>query len=274
MKWGQKVTLSLLFVLVITLLSLAEERPSVIPYQGQLADQEGKPVSPAEAITLVFRIYLVPTGGRPIWQEAHANVSVVGGRFSVLLGAHNPFNESARFKSARFKKTLYLGVTVDDGDPVTADVEMRPRQAIVPAFAAFHATKADHAEEAAYAQKAGVSRRAIGADSEIPVGGITIYFGLERELPENWKICNGQRVNDPKSRFDGKLLPDLQGLFVRGAASEFAVGSMEGVDTIPVLGRPSAQTNNGGIEIWGAADNSFKDNRPRHMALHYIIRIR
>ena len=54
MKWGQKVTLSLLFVLVITLLSLAEERPSVIPYQGQLADQEGNPVSPAEAITLVL----------------------------------------------------------------------------------------------------------------------------------------------------------------------------------------------------------------------------
>ena len=257
MKWGRKVTLSLLFVLVISPLPLAQERTSVIPYQGQLADQEGKPVNPAEAITLVFRIYSQPTGGPSTWQEAHENVSVVGGRFSVFLGAREPFPNLGMFN-----QTVYLGVTVDDGEPVTADIEMRPRQAIVPVIAA------------EYAREAEVSHRSIGADSEIPVGGITIYFGLERELPENWKICNGQRVNDPESRFDGKLLPDLQGLFVRGAASELAVGSMEGVDTIPVLRRSSAQTTSGRNEIWGAADNSFRDNRPRHMALHYIIRIR
>ena len=127
-----------------------------------------------------------------------------------------------------FKQTVYLGVTIDDGIPETADIEMRPRQAIVPVIAAVHAAKADQAKEAEYAEyarEAEVSHRAIGADSEIPVGGITIYFGLERDLPENWKICNGQPVNDPESRFDGRVLPDLQGLFVRGAASEFAVGS-------------------------------------------------
>ena len=42
-----------------------------------------------------------------------------------------------------FNQTVYLGVTVDDGEPATADIEMRPRQAIVPIIAATHAAEAD-----------------------------------------------------------------------------------------------------------------------------------
>ena len=260
--------LSLLFVLVITLPSLGQERPSVIPYQGQLADQEGRPINPAEAITLVFRIYREAVGGTPRWQEAHENVSVIGGRFSVLLGAREPFPDLTMFN-----QTVYLGVTVDDGQPATADVEMRPRQAIVPAIAAVHAAEADSAQEALHARKAEVAERAINADNEIPIGGITMFFGLERDLPENWKICNGQLVNDPNSRFHGQALPDLRNLFVRGAKDDLVVGSSEGVDRIR-LHRTSAQTAGGQSEVWGAADTSLGDNRPRHMALHYIIRIR
>ena len=256
MKWVLKVALLLLFVFVFSPPSLAQEKPAVIPYQGQLADQEGKPVNPAEAITLVFRIYSQPTGGTPTWHEAHENVSVVGGRFSVLLGAREPFPDLTMFN-----QTVYLGVTVDDGQPATADVEMRPRQAIVPAIAAVHAAEAEVAE------------RAINADNEIPIGGITMFFGLERDLPGNWKICNGQLVDDPNSPFDKRRLPDLRGLFVRGAKDDLVVGSSEGVDRIP-LHRTSAQTAGGQSEVWGAADASLGDNRPRHMALHYIIRIR
>ena len=256
MKSGLKAVVSLLFVLVLILPCLAQERPSVIPYQGQLADQEGRPVNPAEAITLVFRIYSAPTGGTPTWQEVHDDVSVVGGRFSVLLGAREPFPNLTMFN-----QTVYLGVTVDDGEPATADVEMRPRQAIVPVIAAVHAAEADAAE---------IAERAL---SEIPVGGITMFFGLERDLPGNWKICNGQLVDDPNSPFDKRRLPDLRGLFVKGAKDDLVVGSSEGVDRIP-LHRTSAQTAGGQSEVWGAADTSLGDNRPRHMALYYIIRIR
>ena len=111
--------------------------------------------------------------------------------------------------------------------------------------------------------------------SEIPVGGITVFYGLEGDLPGNWKICNGQTVNDPNSpRFDGRALPDLRNLFVRGAVSDLSVGLAEGVDTVRVR-RSSARPTDGRNEVWGAADNtSLADNRPRHMALHYIIRIR
>ena len=46
MKWGLKVARSLLLVLVVTVPSLAQEKPAVIPYQGQLADQGGRPINP------------------------------------------------------------------------------------------------------------------------------------------------------------------------------------------------------------------------------------
>ena len=67
-----------------------------------------------------------------------------------------------------FNQTVYLGVTVDDGEPATADVEMRPRQAIVPVIAAVHAAEADRA----HALLGGIP-------GELPVGGIAMYFGNE-----------------------------------------------------------------------------------------------
>ena len=176
---------------------VAEEQPGVIPYQGQLADQSGKPVNPTDPITLVFRVYSQPVGGTPSWQEVHESVSVVGGRFSVLLGVGEPFPDLALFR-----QTVYLGVTVDDGEPATADIEMRPRQAIVPVIAASYSATAGHADQ---------------TPGEVPVGGITMYGGTEGELPANWRICNGDVVVDPLSPFDGKRVPDLRGLFVRGA---------------------------------------------------------
>lgn len=184
---------------------VADEQPGVIPYQGQLADQDGKPVSPTEPITLVFRVYSQPVGGTPFWHEVHDNVSVVGGRFSVLLGAREPFPDLALFRH-----TVYLGVTVDDGEPATADVEMRPRQAIVPVIASSYAANAGRAEH---------------TPGEVPVGGITMYGGTEAGLPANWRICNGQRVEDPDSPFNGERVPDLRGLFVRGTYSR---GGLQG----------------------------------------------
>ena len=130
---------------------------AVIPYQGQLAEQSGAPVNPAEGITLVFRTYSGATGGAANWEEAHEDVQVVGGRFSVLLGGRQPFPPEVDFR-----RTVYLGVTVDDGRRETADVEMRPRQAIVPAVAAQRAVLADRAtvaDRAAAADRAAVAER-------------------------------------------------------------------------------------------------------------------
>lgn len=136
---------------------VAAQDSALIPYQGQLADQSGSPVSPAEPITLVFRTYSEPTGGTASWEEAHQAVQVVGGRFSVLLGARQPF---AAGVVRDFRGTVYLGVTVDDGQPETADIEMRPRQAIVPVMSARQALLAEQAERADWAQQAEIAERA------------------------------------------------------------------------------------------------------------------
>src|SRR5262249_27857619 len=58
--------------------------------------------------------------------------------FSVLLGSRTELPAAPNFNS-----TLYLGITVDDGNPATADVEMRPRQALVPVISASYASNAD-----------------------------------------------------------------------------------------------------------------------------------
>ena len=133
----------------------------VVPYQGQLADQSGAPVNPEEPITLVFRTYSQPTGGTANWEEAHETVQVVGGRFSVLLGARQPFPADVLDD---FKSTVYLGLTVDDGQPATADIEMRPRQAIVPVITARQALRADRADRARQADRATAADRAAVAE--------------------------------------------------------------------------------------------------------------
>ena len=91
---------------------------NVIPFQGQLANQAGQPLSPTNAVTLVFRLYQVPVGGVAIWEESQPSVSVNAGRFSVLLGSRTQLPVVTCFTN-----TLYLGITVDDGNPATADVE-------------------------------------------------------------------------------------------------------------------------------------------------------
>ena len=243
MKWNQIIAIPLMLGLVLHLSvsSLAQEQPAVIPYQGQLADQEGKAVNPAAPITLVFRVYSQPVGGIPSWQEAHENISVVGGRFSVLLGAREPFPDLALFR-----QTVYLGVTVDDGEPATADIEMRPRQAIVPVIAANYAAKAGHADQ---------------TPGDVPVGGITIYGGKEAELPGNWKICNGQQVSDPDSRFYGQFLPDLRGLFVEGADGSFGLGTKGGTAHHSLVHRHEAGSHNHAFRDSMRLDISNKDIR-------------
>ena len=111
---------------------------NVIPFQGQLANQYGQVISPTNSVNMVFRLYQQPVGGVAIWEESQSKISVNSGRFSVLLGSRTQLPSYNYFNS-----TLYLGITVDDGNPQTADVEMRPRQALVPVISARYAQSAD-----------------------------------------------------------------------------------------------------------------------------------
>ena len=257
----------------------------VIPYHGLLTDSGGGSVDPDAPLTLRFNVYRAREGGAPEWSETHGNVAVVGGRFSVLLGDTEPFPEDL---GVFFGRTVYVGVTVDNGDPDVAEVEMRPRQAIVPVVASRWAADADRAtvaDRALAADRATMADRALAADravvadqvlGEVPVGGVTMFHGDAENLPSNWLICDGQGVDDPDSPLNGQTVPDLRGLFVRGADIEGRAVAMGGVDYEPAHNHSVVYPGGGaGDSVVGRTGRAGgHDNRPGYMELHYIIRIR
>lgn len=73
---------------------------------------------------------------------------------------------------------------------------------------------------------------AYAQSGNIPVGGAVAYFGSLGTLPPGWVPCDGRTVDDPDSPLRGTALPDLRGLFLRGAAEAGAVGRVAGDDTL------------------------------------------
>ena len=90
----------------------------LISYQGRLADTDGNPIT--GKVNIEFRLYDVPTGGVPLWEEFWTGgnaVDVSDGLFSVMLGSINDTLCSA----IEERDELYLGITVG------TDSEMEPR---------------------------------------------------------------------------------------------------------------------------------------------------
>ena len=85
----------------------AQEPANVIPFQGQLANQAGQPLSPTNPSTLVFRLYRQAVGGIAIWEESQPNLSISAGRFSVLLGSRTELPAAPNFNT-----TFCLSITV------------------------------------------------------------------------------------------------------------------------------------------------------------------
>lgn len=91
---------------------------NTISYQGRLADVNGDPLT--GVYNLEFRLYDVPAGGAPLWEELWTggnSVQVSDGLFNVMLGSLNPTLESA----IDGREALFLGIMVG------TDSEMIPR---------------------------------------------------------------------------------------------------------------------------------------------------
>lgn len=89
-----------------------------ISYQGRLADVNGNPLT--GVYNLEFRLYVVPAGGAPLWEEFWTggnSVQVSDGLFNVMLGSLNP----ALVSAIEGQGDLFLGITVG------TDSEMVPR---------------------------------------------------------------------------------------------------------------------------------------------------
>ncbi len=91
---------------------------TTIAYQGRLADANGNPLT--GTYNMIFRLYDVPTGGTPLWEEQWTGsnaVKVSDGLFNVMLGSLTAIPQSV----IAGRDQLWLGITVGTDD------EMQPR---------------------------------------------------------------------------------------------------------------------------------------------------
>ncbi|MBM3331864.1 hypothetical protein FJY68_08450 [candidate division WOR-3 bacterium] len=106
--------------------------PQMLSYQGKLTDTLGVPV-PNGNYSVVFKLYTVPSGGSPFWNETQ-NVNAREGLFAVLLGAVTPIGSVPDAGAA------YLGMTVAGG------AELVPRLRIASAAYAYLTERAADAD--------------------------------------------------------------------------------------------------------------------------------
>ena len=98
--------------------------PQKLNYQGFLANSFSTPIT-NPSLSIVFRIYNVPSGGSALFTETQT-VAVINGIFNVVLGTNSAL-------TLPFDVQYYLGVTVG------ADAEMTPRQQLTSSAYALNA---------------------------------------------------------------------------------------------------------------------------------------
>ena len=100
-----------------------------LTYQGQLNGQNG---AVNASYPMTFALYESDGTQNALWQEAHSDVAVLDGVFTVILGSETALDGVAQAQN------LYLGITVGDG------AEMTPRMKV---GSAIRAQWAAHAQD-------------------------------------------------------------------------------------------------------------------------------
>jgi hypothetical protein len=101
--------------------------PQKLNYQGFLTNPGGAPIN--ASLSMVFKLYTVPTGGSALYTETHT-VSVTGGKFDVVIGSVTPLNLA-------FDIPYFLGVSAG------TDPEMTPRQLVTASPYSLRSANAD-----------------------------------------------------------------------------------------------------------------------------------
>jgi hypothetical protein len=187
--------------------------PLYVNYQGKLVDEAGDILEfPTTRVVLKFSIFDRAEGGTRVWGpqifdgvsgDGHGPlVPVVNGYFNVILGPTDSQTTPRSIGNVFTGAARYLEITVNN-------TTLSTRQRIL---------------SAPYALRSA---------GDVPVGAIIPYFGNTASLPDNWKVCNGSRVNDNLSPLNGQNLPDLRGMFLRGADVSKPAKSTGGNDSTP-----------------------------------------
>lgn len=67
----------------------------------------------------------------------------------------------------------------------------------------------------------------------LPIGSIVAFDLDESDIPSNWVLCDGRKITDPNSIYNGYNVPNLSGYFIRGKTSNEDIGDVGGRDDIP-----------------------------------------
>ena len=155
MKTIHLLALPWVFLLLVASARAQSSVPSLINYQGFVSDSSGPlGMSSPENRIVTFRFWSHATNtdaASRLYTESQT-VTFNGGDFSVLIGQGSPTGESAVYLTVDevFEATdVFLGITVDDGNPSSADAEISPRQQIVSTAYAFRAKVAERVDSLA-----------------------------------------------------------------------------------------------------------------------------
>jgi len=140
----------------------ALQPPLRVHYQGRLSDADGAPRT--GLVALNFRIYDSPIGGTPLWNEAHPQVAVMNGVFSVELGSWTALSPDAFAAGAAW---LEVDVNPAGAEPLET---LAPRHELTAAAQAFSA--AQLAAEGPLTMRAGVAYSTFTSDGRwlVPYG--------------------------------------------------------------------------------------------------------
>jgi hypothetical protein len=228
------IVLMLVLALAVPAMVLGQGEPgptstAVIPFQGRVADADRNPVTGKQ--NMEFRIYDVPTGGSPLWEEYWTGgnaVDLSDGLFSVMLGSINTALGSVIQGSNR----LYLGITVG------TDSEMEPRVQLgsVP-YSIWSRTVADDSITSPKIADGAIQAEDISPDAfppGVPVGTVISWWRATANTPlpsDEWAIADGSVVTDSESPLYGQTLPDLTDRFIMGVDAD-SIGQAGGSNTL------------------------------------------
>jgi len=237
----------------VALLGQASYVPALVSYQGRVTDSTGTLVGNTAPVnrTVEFRLYTVGSGGAPIWAESQV-VTISAGEFSVLIGngtgitgltgpsapAATPFKTFAAALNGSGSATLYLGVTVDDGNASTTDVEISPRQQLV---------------AGPFALRAGVAETvASAAITSSMIGDLQITTGaLQTSAVTTTKVADAA-ITSAKIADGAILAVDLASAAVTAEkidASTVGLWNVTGTSVFRAGGNVGIQTNTPGFPL-------------------------
>ncbi|MCP4160797.1 MAG: hypothetical protein GY760_12055 [Deltaproteobacteria bacterium] len=145
-----EMILSCLLVLMITTVN-AQTVPSLINYQGMLTDSAGKPLTGNKKIE--FNLYDSVTSTISVWgPQVFKNVSVVNGRFNVILGEKDIIGRSLIGAFGSGKRFIAIKVN---------EKEILPRQQILSTPFAVQSENAKNAENSINSQNADLAKAVV-----------------------------------------------------------------------------------------------------------------